>query len=331
MAHDFDAPVGDLLRVDEGFDLRTFDRRSTPGWEHGKKAAEEALAERGERLSELQERLFAEGRGGGTRSVLLVLQGLDTAGKGGIVRHAIGMVDPQGVDLASFGVPTAEEKKHHHLWRVRRALPRPGQIGVFDRSHYEQVLVVKVEELESLELQDKRYEELVRFDRKTVESDTIVIKVALMVSHEEQGERLMERLDRPDKHWKYNEADLQTRDKWYDYQAAYQEMFDRTSIDEAPWHVVPADRKWYARLAVTELLLEALESMDLTWPEADFDITAQRELLAETIRADGEEDTGKDNKKSGKSDATDSKNKKSTKDSTKKDSKKSSKKKSKKK
>ncbi|UFU02326.1 polyphosphate kinase 2 family protein [Ruania suaedae] len=285
MARDFSAPVADLLRVDDDFDLTSFDRRGTPGWEHGKKAAEKALAARGERLSELQERLFAEGRAGGTRSVLLVLQGLDTAGKGGIVRHVIGMVDPQGVDLASFGVPTAQEQKHHHLWRVRRALPRPGQIGVFDRSHYEQVLVVKVEELEPPELQEKRYAELIRFDRLTAAADTLVIKVALMVSHEEQGERLLERLDRPDKHWKYNPADLHTRQKWDQYQAAYQEMFERTSIDEAPWHVVPADRKWYARLAVTQLLVDALESMDLTWPEADFDVDAQRTLLAETARS----------------------------------------------
>ncbi|SEE96575.1 PPK2 family polyphosphate kinase [Ruania alba] len=284
MAHDWHAPVADLLRVHDDFDLSTVDRAGTPGWKHGKKAAKKALAERGERLSELQERLFAEGRTGGTRSVLLVLQGLDTAGKGGIVRHVLGMVDPQGVDLASFGVPTAEEKKHHHLWRIRRALPQPGQIGVFDRSHYEQVLVVRVEGLEPAELHEKRYDELVRFDQKTAATDTTIIKVALMVSHEEQGERLAERLDRPDKHWKYNPSDLETRAKWDQYQAAYQQMLERTSIDEAPWYVVPADRKWYARLAVTQLLLDALESLELTWPEADYDVKKQQELLAATQR-----------------------------------------------
>ncbi|UFU07450.1 PPK2 family polyphosphate kinase [Ruania halotolerans] len=285
MAHDFETPVADLLRVGDGFDLSALDRRSTPGWKHGKKAAKKALTERGERLSDLQERLFAEGRTGGTRSVLLILQGLDTAGKGGIVRHVLGMVDPQGVDLASFGVPTPEEEKHHHLWRIRRALPKPGQIGVFDRSHYEQVLVVKVEGLEPAETTATRYDELVRFDQKTVAADTTVIKVALMVSHGEQGERLAERLDRHDKHWKYNPSDLATRSKWDEYQAAYQQIFERTSTDEAPWYVVPADRKWYARLAVTQLLLDALESLDLTWPEADFDVEEQRRLLTATARS----------------------------------------------
>lgn len=277
--------VAELLRVGPDFDLASFDRAATPGWEGDKAAGEAFMAARGAEMSDLQERLFADGKSGGTRSVLLLLQGIDTSGKGGIVRHVIGMVDPQGVALASFGVPTAEERRHHHLWRIRRQLPEPGKIGVFDRSHYEQVLVVKVDELEPADVNETRYDELVRFDRTIVDSGTTLIKVALMVSHAEQGERLQERLERPDKWWKYNPGDIDVREQWDDYQAAYAEMFRRTSIDEAPWHVVPADRKWYSRLAVTELVYRALTDLDLGWPPADFDPKVELGRLAETSRA----------------------------------------------
>ncbi|GAB2606866.1 PPK2 family polyphosphate kinase [Pseudactinotalea suaedae] len=275
----------ELLRVGQDFDLASFDRAGTPGWEGDKHSAAAFMAERGEQLSDLQERLFADGKSGGTRSVLLLLQGIDTSGKGGIVRHVIGMVDPQGVALASFGVPTAEEREHDHLWRIRRQLPPAGKIGVFDRSHYEQVLVVKVDQLEPPELNETRYEELVAFDREIIGNGTTLIKVAMMVSHAEQGARLQERLERPDKWWKYNPGDVDVRQRWDAYQDAYAEMFARTSVDEAPWHVIPADRKWYARLAVTELLHRALTELELGWPPADFDPKVELERLAATSRA----------------------------------------------
>lgn len=273
----------EALRVGKGFDLASFDRRSTPGWTGGKSAAESALAVQGEALSELQERLFAHGRTGGTRSVLLVLQGMDTAGKGGIVRHVIGMVDPQGVALRSFGVPTRAERRHHYLWRIRNALPRPGYIGVFDRSHYEDVLVVRVEELVPQAQWEGRYDEINAFEAEVVASGTAVVKVALMVSQQEQAARLAERLDRPDKHWKYNPGDIDARERWPLYQAAYQAVLDRTSSDVAPWYVVPADRKWYARLAVGALLHRALAGLDLEWPAADFDVEVERRRLAESV------------------------------------------------
>ena len=271
----WDVPAHEALRVKPGFDLATFDRSSTPGWVGDKDAGKDGMVERGETMSELQERLFAHGRAGGDRSILLVLQGMDTAGKGGIVRHVLGMVDPQGVALRSFGVPTEEEAAEHYLWRIRKALPRPGQIGVFDRSHYEDVLDVRVEGLAPLEEVDKRYEEINTFERELVESGTTVIKVAMMVSLDEQKERLRERLERPDKHWKYNPSDIDARERWPLYQAAYQRVLDLTSTDVAPWYVVPADRKWYARLAVSELLTRALKDLDLTWPEADFDVATE--------------------------------------------------------
>ncbi|WP_420113793.1 PPK2 family polyphosphate kinase [Pseudactinotalea sp.] len=277
--------VADLLRVGPDFDLASFDRGGTPGWDGDKTSAAAFMRKRGDELSDLQERLFADGKSDGTHSVLLLLQGIDTAGKGGIVRHVIGMVDPQGVALASFGVPTAEEASHHHLWRIRKQLPPPGKIGVFDRSHYEQVLVVKVDELEPPDVNATRYDELVDFDHEIVSGGTTLIKVAMMVSHAEQGERLKERLERPDKWWKYNPGDIDVRERWDDYQAAYSEMLTRTSTEEAPWYVIPADRKWYARLAVTELLYGALTDLDLAWPEADFDPKVELERLAETSRA----------------------------------------------
>ncbi|MGO1833998.1 MAG: PPK2 family polyphosphate kinase, partial [Actinomycetaceae bacterium] len=212
--------------------------------------------------------------------------GLDTAGKGGIVRHVMGMVDPQGVALASFGVPTPEELRHHFLWRIRRELPKPGRIGVFDRSHYEDVLVARVDNLVDEEVWRKRYATINRFERTLVERGTTVIKVALMVSHQEQGLRLLERLDRPDKHWKYSTNDITTRKKWDDYQEAYAEVFRRTNTDVAPWHVIPADRKWYSRLAVTELVAQALIDLNLSWPRPRWRVDTQRRALLATMEPD---------------------------------------------
>lgn len=278
----WDAAPTDVLSVGDGFDLATVDRSAAPGFRGGKAAGRALVEHHADELSELQERLFAEGRSGGTRSVLLVLQGMDTAGKGGIVRHVVGLVDPQGVAHRSFGVPTAQELRHHFLWRVRRELPAPGYIGVFDRSHYEDVLVARVRELVEPAVLDKRYDEINRFEEKVVASGTTVIKVALLVSYEEQRARLAERLERPDKHWKYDPSDIDSRALWPAYQDAYQVMLDRTSTAAAPWHVVPADRKWYARLAVSELLLDALRRLDLGWPAADFDVEAEKKRLAAT-------------------------------------------------
>jgi PPK2 family polyphosphate:nucleotide phosphotransferase len=271
------------LRAGPELDLAALDRSATPGWEGGKDEARAFMAERGRLLSELQERLFAHGRTGGDRSVLLIVQGLDTAGKGGIVRHVVGMVDPQGVALRAFGVPTAEERRHHYLWRVRRALPRPGLIGVFDRSHYEDVLVTRVDGLLEEDAVPRRFAEINRFERQVAASGTTIVKVALMVSYEEQGLRLMKRLERPDKHWKYDPGDVDTRRDWDAYQAAYADVLARTSTDVAPWHVIPADRKWYARLAVTELLTQALVDLDLGWPRPRWRLDAQKRRLAATM------------------------------------------------
>jgi PPK2 family polyphosphate:nucleotide phosphotransferase len=276
-------PVTETLRA-EGVRVAEFDTSATPGFRAdkklgAKKTAELLIEERRPILADLQEKLYANGRSGDTRSVLLVLQGMDTAGKGGIVRHVIGSVDPQGVDHAAFGVPTAEEQRHHYLWRVRRRLPRAGQLGVFDRSHYEDVLVTRVHELVPPEVWRKRFAEINTFERKAAESGTTIVKVTLLISLDEQRKRLAQRLNRPDKYWKFSPSDIDDRARLADYQEAYQDVFDRTDTEFAPWYVVPADNKWYARLAVTELLIDALRSLKLDWPPAHFDVEEQRKRL----------------------------------------------------
>ncbi len=273
------ASWSDALRVEAGFDLAEVSPRSTPGFDGKKKDAEPVMEDLQKRLADLQERLFAESKGGGERSVLLVIQGMDTSGKGGIMRHVVGAVDPQGVRITSFKAPSAEERRHPFLWRIRRALPRAGQIGVFDRSHYEDVLIVRVHDLVPPAQWARRYSQINRFENGVVDAGTTVVKVMLHVSAEEQKARLGERLERGDKYWKYNPGDLDERGYWSEYMEAYQVALERCSTAVAPWHVVPADRKWYARLAVTNLLVEALETMDPQWPAADFDVEAERTRL----------------------------------------------------
>ncbi|OAB87322.1 polyphosphate kinase (could be polyphosphate AMP phosphotransferase (pap)) [Janibacter melonis] len=268
--------AGPTTRVDE------IDTRGTPGFDGDKAAAAELMPELADVVSELQERLYAESKGGGQRSVLLVIQGMDTSGKGGIMRHVVGAMDPQGVALTSFKVPSDEERRHPFLWRIRRALPRPGEIGVFDRSHYEDVLVVRVHDLVPRSQWSRRYGQIATFERGLVESGTTVVKVMLHISKDEQRARLAERLARPDKHWKYNPGDIDEREHWDEYMEAYQSVLERTSTESAPWYVVPADRKWYARLAVMQLLKEHLEAMDPRWPAADFDVEVEQERLEHT-------------------------------------------------
>ena len=273
----------EALRADEDFDLDAMDRGASPGWEAGRRSAQTFGARRGDLLAELQERLFAEGRSGGDRSLLVVLQGLDTGGKGGVVRHVMSHVDPQGVALRSFGPPSEEEQRHHFLWRIKRSLPPAGLIGVFDRSHYEDVLVSRVDDLVPRRTWAGRFEEINAFEDDLVRNGTTIVKFALMVSHDEQGLRLMKRLDRPDKHWKYSANDLPTRRKWDDYQEAYADVFARTSTEAAPWYVIPADHKWYARLAITEILIQTLVDLDPQWPTVRWDPRVQRRELAATM------------------------------------------------
>ena len=277
---DAGTPFSDALRVGDDFVLTDLDTRATPVFDGDKKEGKAALQEVDDELDALQEMLFAGSTAGDRRRVLLVVQGMDTAGKGGIMRHVVGAVDPQGVQIRAFKQPTEEEKKHPFLWRIRKALPDAGMIGVFDRSHYEDVLVVRVHDLVPPAQWGRRYATINDFEQGLVDDGVTLIKVMLHISPEEQKERLTERLDRPDKYWKYNPGDVDERAHWDAYQEAYQVALERCSTDAAPWFVVPADRKWYARLAVQRLLLEHLRALDLRWPPADFDVAAEQERLA---------------------------------------------------
>ncbi|AZS37934.1 hypothetical protein CVS47_02584 [Microbacterium lemovicicum] len=282
-SQNWSADTSAALRVGPGFRLADLDPSSTPGYSGGKSHGQKDLAAGVIRLDQLQERLYAESRSEATRAgVLLVLQAMDSAGKGGIIRHVVGSVDPQGVALTAFKKPTTEELANDFLWRVERRVPEPGFIGVFDRSHYEDVLIGRVRSLAPAEEIERRYGAINDFEKRLVDAGTRVIKVMLHISSDEQKERLGERLDRPDKYWKYNPGDVDERELWPAYMEAYQIAFERTSTEAAPWHVVPANRKWYARLAVQALLLDALEEIDPQWPEATFDVEAEQKRLAAT-------------------------------------------------
>jgi PPK2 family polyphosphate:nucleotide phosphotransferase len=274
-------PFSEALRAGKGFSLADADPRATTAFEGDKKAGQQALADMGSELGDLQERLYAESKVDGHRSLLLVVQGMDTSGKGGIMRHVVGQFDPQGVKYTAFKVPTPAERRHDFLWRIRKGLPSAGQVGVFDRSHYEDVLVVRVHDLVPRQEWRGRYKLINEFEREVTASGTTIVKVMLHISPDEQKARLMERLDRPDKHWKWNPGDVDERLRWDDYLAAYQDAITKCSTAAAPWFVVPADRKWYARLAVSNLLLEHLRAMDPQWPDdVDFDVATEKERLA---------------------------------------------------
>jgi PPK2 family polyphosphate:nucleotide phosphotransferase len=262
-------------------DLASIPTDATPGFDGGKSAGRRALAALGDELSDLQERLWAERSTGSRRRMLLVLQGMDTSGKGGVLRHTVGLVDPQGVRITSFKAPTDEEREHHFLWRIRHALPQPGYVGVFDRSHYEDVLIARVHGLVDSDTLEHRYDEINAFEAELVADGVVIVKCMLHVSAAEQKERLLARLDNPDKHWKFNPGDIDERARWRDYRTAYEIALERTNTDDAPWYVVPSDKKWYRNLVVGQLLLEHLRGMRLQWPSADFDVEEQRRRLVD--------------------------------------------------
>jgi PPK2 family polyphosphate:nucleotide phosphotransferase len=254
---------------------------ATPGVK-SRKAAAKDLAKLGPKLAELQEKLYAEGRVGGNRRVVLLLQGTDSSGKDGTVKHVVGLVNPSGVKITSFGPPTDEERKHPFLWRVTKALPGPGYLGVFNRSQYEDVLIVRVHDLVPPAEWEKRYDLINAWEAKQVAAGVTFVKVFLHISKEEQRKRLLARLDDVRKHWKVNPSDIEERALWESYRVAYGAMLERCSTDVAPWYVVPADHKWYRNWAVTHLLAETLEELDPQWPvRPDLDIPGMIKALQE--------------------------------------------------
>jgi len=272
---------GDALKVGRGFVLADVDTSGTPAFDGGKQEGQLALDAGHDEFADLLERLWAEKTAGSTRALLVVVQGMDTSGKGGIMKHVIA-INPEGVKATAFKAPTSEERDHDFLWRIKKALPGPGQLGVFDRSHYEDVLIVRVHELVPPHVWSERYDQINAFEQKVEQSGTKIVKVMLHISKDEQRARLMTRLERPDKYWKYNPGDVDERANWLKYMEAYQTALDKCSTDESPWYVVPADRKWYARLAVQQLILEALREMHLEWPPADFDVELEKKRLLES-------------------------------------------------
>ncbi len=270
------------LRLPAGpVDLSSIDPDGKPGFAGKKSDGKATLYALGDTLADLQERLFAEGKSGGRRSLLLVLQGMDTSGKGGTLRKTVGLMDPQGVRITSFKAPTPEELDHDFLWRITKALPETGHVGVFDRSHYEDILIARVRGLAPPEEIERRYDAINEFEAGLVERGTTIVKCMLHISPEEQKARLLARLGNPAKYWKYNPGDVDERQKWPAYQEAYTVALERTNTDVAPWHVIPADRKWYRNLAIGLLLLDALERMDPQWPEADFDVEEEKRRLTD--------------------------------------------------
>jgi PPK2 family polyphosphate:nucleotide phosphotransferase len=269
--------IADPYRVDSGkhFKLKDFDPADTGHW-HSKEHAEEALAEGVTRTAELQDKLYAQD----TWSVLLILQAMDAAGKDGAIKHVMSGVNPEGCEVHSFKQPSEKELQHDFLWRTTRVLPERGHIGIFNRSYYEEVLVVRVHReflnneklpapLVGKNIWQERFEDIHDFERHMTRSGTVIRKFFLNVSKEEQKKRFLARLDEPEKNWKFSASDIHERKYWDDYQNAYEDMIRNTSTKRAPWYVVPADNKWFTRLVISSVIVDTLESLNLCYPKVD--------------------------------------------------------------
>lgn len=267
--------VRELLRVGPEFDLGTFDARRVVAGPKDKVQALAAVGALEGEVTDLQERLYAESRGGGRRRVLVVLQGMDTSGKGGAIKALDRITEPLGTRIAQFGAPTKAELKKHYLWRIEQKLPPPGTIGVFDRSHYEDVLVVRVRNFVPPEEWEKRYDEINAWEKKWADDGIVFLKCMLFISPAEQKERLLARLAEPDKQWKYRPGDVDDRLMWKDFMQAYQVALTRCSTDTAPWYVIPADRKWHRDWLLTQMVAETLREMNPQYPATTFDVAAE--------------------------------------------------------
>jgi PPK2 family polyphosphate:nucleotide phosphotransferase len=269
----------DRLRLAAGpVNLLGYPTDATPLAPGGKARTKRELTRSGTVLAAQQEKLYAAGQSGDPRRILLVLQGMDTSGKDGVIKHVVGQVGPAALRITAFKKPTPAEAAHHFLWRIRRALPQPGVIGVFNRSHYEDVLTTRVHGVIDEQTWRRRLEEINAFEADLVAGGTTVLKCFLHISYDEQRRRLLARLDDPTKQWKFNPADLGERARWPDYQRTYADVLERTG-EAAPWYLVPGDRKWYRNWAIGQLLTEALLELDLRFPEPTYDVAEMRARL----------------------------------------------------
>ncbi len=261
-------PIAATYRVKPGTEARLAKRDAADASAFpDRKAAEQQSLADGAVINELQDILFAEGK----RALLIVLQGTDTSGKDGTVRHVFNQTGPLGVRVTPFGVPSKEELAHDFLWRAHKACPPRGTIGIFNRSHYEDVLVGRVRKLAPEAIIEQRYEQINAFEKMLTENGTVILKFMLHISKKEQGKRLQARLDEPESRWKFNPGDLEDRKLWDDYQTAYEVMLNRCSTTWAPWHVIPADRKWARNAAIASIVRETLVAMDPKHPKPDWD------------------------------------------------------------
>jgi PPK2 family polyphosphate:nucleotide phosphotransferase len=249
--------------------LSEHDPEDNREFKEGKEKASRVLDELTKRLEAAQELLYAEHK----HKLLVVLQGMDTSGKDGVIRHVFEGVNPQGVRVASFKVPTQEELDHDYLWRVHRQTPGKGEIVIFNRSHYEDVLVVRVHELVPEKQWARRYQQINDFERLLVEEGTTILKFFLHIDKEEQKKRFQARLDDPEKHWKFNVGDLKERQLWDAYMHAYEDVLSRTSQDEAPWYIIPSNQKWYRNLVIASVLVETLEKLKMSYPVPKEDLS----------------------------------------------------------
>ena len=273
----------EMLRVGPGFRLEDVDPGSKPGTDANKAAGLAELASSAQELRELQEKLFAQSREGAPQRLLVVLQAMDAAGKGGMVNHVFGQLEPYGLELTAFKSPSEEERAHDFLWRIEPRVPGPGVIGLFDRSHYEDVLIQRVRGFAPPEEIERRYGAIVDFEKRIAARGVHIIKIMLHVSPEEQAERLLDRLDTPEKYWKYNPGDVDERVHWKSYMEAFQIAIERTSASHAPWFVVPANTKWYSRAAVQRIVISELQRIAPEWPAVKFDIAAERERVQQSL------------------------------------------------
>ena len=257
------------VKPDKEIHLKDFDTNDSNTFDGKKKDGKKHLLELNEELEALQELLYAEGK----HKLLVVLQGMDAAGKDGTIRHVFEGVNPQGVRVASFKVPTEEELGHDYLWRIHKQMPRSGEIVIFNRSHYEDVLVVRVKNLVPEKTWKKRYDQIKQFEKMLAEEGTTILKFFLHIDKEEQKERFQARLDDPTKHWKFNPNDLKDRALWEDYQRAYEDVLNKTSTELAPWYIIPANKKWYRNLLIAEILIKTLKSFKMQYPENNIDPT----------------------------------------------------------
>lgn len=253
------------IQPGESVDLSKWDPNDKSAFQLNKKDGKKLLLELNDELETLQELLYAEGK----HKVLIVLQAMDTGGKDGTIRHVFEGVNPQGVKVASFKAPSKEELAHDYLWRIHQHTPKKGQIAIFNRSHYEDVLVVRVHNLVPKEIWSRRYEHIRAFEKMLTDEGATILKFYLHINLEEQKERLQARLDEPTKNWKFSKADLEERKYWEQYTKAFEEALEKTSTETAPWYVIPANRKWYRNLVISSIIIEKLKELDMTYPESE--------------------------------------------------------------